>query len=144
MLPKEQEEIHQMIQQYVESIGLKKKDTFNPDTGTWEWMTGSAHIQVYTETIRLSDKHQRDYICIYSPIMEIPETKKQELFQHLLELNSSLPGVKFTLLRDDNKVYAAHERDIKGMDYQELYTFIADLEWYADQYDDELIDRFAS
>jgi hypothetical protein len=47
-------------------------------------------------------------------------------------------GVKLTLSKESNKVYATYERDILGMDYGELATCIADLEWWADKLDDEL------
>jgi hypothetical protein len=53
-------------------------------------------------------------------------------------MNDKNLGVKLTLMKGTNKVYATYERDILGMDYSELSTCIADLEWWADKLDDEL------
>jgi hypothetical protein len=41
-----------------------------------------------------------------------------------------------------NKIYATYERDIEGIDYEELATCIGDLEWWADKFDDDLNNQF--
>ena len=41
-----------------------------------------------------------------------------------------------------DQVFATFERDIRGIDYEEVATFISDLEWWADELDDELAREF--
>jgi hypothetical protein len=47
------------------------------------------------------------------------------------------------LLPNSDQVYATFERDINGIDFDELATIIADLEWWADKLDDELAAEFS-
>ena len=80
---------------------------------------------------------------IFSPIIKVPENNQANFYKKLLEINDSKLGVKLTLLPGSTQVYATFERDIKGIDYEELATCIADLEWWADELDDELAVEFS-
>ena len=46
---------------------------------------------------------------------------------------------------ETDKIYATYERDIQGIDYKidykEVKTCIADLEWWADELDDLLKEK---
>jgi hypothetical protein len=75
--------------------------------------------------------------------MEVPTTNQLiGFYRRLLELNEEKFGIKFTLIPNTTKVWAAFERDIKGIDFNELSTFISDFEHWADTLDDQLKDQF--
>jgi hypothetical protein len=42
---------------------------------------------------------------------------------------------------ENDKIYATYERDIQGIDYKEVKTCIADLEWWADELDELLKEK---
>lgn len=138
----QREQVELMINQYVESVGLTGEQTYRPEKKSWHWKTGSASIQVYIETISFQNGTERDYLRVFSPLMQIPANDLLKFYRHLLELNDTRLGVKFTIMPNSNWVYATYERDIRGMDYHELSTCIADLEWWADKSDDELKEMF--
>lgn len=138
----QREQVVNWINQYVESVGLTQEQTYNEEKKSWHWKTGSARIQVYIETINFKNGSNRDYLRIFSPIMEIPANDLLKFYRHLLELNDTRLGVKFTIMPNSQWVYATYERDIRGMDFHELSTCIADLEWWADKSDDELKEQF--
>ncbi len=50
--------------------------------------------------------------------------------------------MKLTLSPESQKVFATYEWDISGIDYEGLKTCIMDLEWWADELDDELQQKF--
>ena len=133
-------QVHDMIGQYAQSVGLNKSQVFDSIKNLWHWRVGSASIQVVVEAVPVGNERIRNYLRIFSPLMEIPSDKELALYRYLLELNDSKLGVKLTVL--GNWVYATYERDIKGMDYEELATCIADLEWWADTLDDQLKNKF--
>ncbi|GAB3951275.1 hypothetical protein GCM10028805_31070 [Spirosoma harenae] len=131
-----------MIQCYVESVGLSREQTYNPTNKNWLWKKGSASIEVFIETIMFQSGSRRDYLRICSPLMAIPANNLLNFYRHLLELNDLKLGVKLGIMPNSNKVFATYERDIRGMDYQELTTCISDLELWADELDDKLKAQF--
>lgn len=137
--PEQKEAVIEMIHSYVQFVGLKLTDAYDALKQSWTWRIGSATIHVYIETM-ISGGYSRDYLRIFSPLMQIPTTNELAFYRHLLEANDSSLGVKLSLLND--WVFATYERDIRGMDYDELATCISDLEWWADKLDDELKAKF--
>lgn len=135
-------QVETMIDTYVKEIGLTKEQTYNTEKKAWYWVKGSARIEVFIQEINF-DSHARHYLRIFSPIIKVPEVNQLEFYKKLLEVNDSKLGVKLTLLPGSNQIYATFERDIKGIDYEELATCIADLEWWADELDDELAAEFS-
>ena len=135
-----------MVHQYAESVGLKREQIFNDAKGLWNWKMGSANIQVYIETISFSDGKFSEYLRIFSPLLEIPAAKQQDVafYRYLLELNDGNLGVKLTVMPNTNWIYATYERDIRGIDYDELVTCIYDMELWSDKLDDELKTKFSS
>lgn len=134
--------VTEMIHEYAKSVGLDLNQTYNAEKGSWSWRIGSASIQVYIENVSFSNGHSRDYLRIFSPLMHIPTNDLLSFYRHLLELNDSSLGVKLTIMPGSSLIFATYERDIRGMDYQELSTCISDLEWWADKLDDELKNQF--
>lgn len=57
-------------------------------------------------------------------------------------MNDTYLGVKLTIMPETDDIYATYERDIQGLDYEELKTCVLDLEWWADFLDDELAKNF--
>jgi hypothetical protein len=140
---KQKEAVTEMIHNYVQSVGSKLTDAYDPVKQSWTWRIGSVTIHVYIETM-VSGGHSRDYLRIFSPLTQITAGNEMQFYRHLLELNDSCLGVKLTVMPNSNWVYATYERDIRGMDYDELSTCISDLEWWADKLDDELKALFPS
>lgn len=136
------EKVTEMIHQYAESVGLTREQVFNPEKKTWRWRIGSAYIDIFIQTIRFENGSSRDYLRVFSALMQIPVNDLLKFYRHLLELNDSKLGVKLTIMPNSNWVYATYERDIRGMDYHELATCIADMEYWADLLDDDLKNAF--
>jgi hypothetical protein len=76
--------------------------------------------------------------------VKVPQSSLIPFYRRLLELNDTSLGVKLTILSNSDQVYATFERDIKGMDYTEMVETIADVEWWADYFDDLLIREFGA
>ena len=130
-----------MIRLYLEASGLTEEETYDPERNFWQWKHGSATIEVFVQSVNVGDDQTREYLRIFSYLADIPAISKkgrEEYMLHLLEMNDKNLGVKLTVMKGTNKVYATYERDIVGMDYSELSTCIADLEWWADKLDDDL------
>lgn len=133
--------VEAMISQYVQSIGLTVEQTYDSEKKVWHWKHGSANIEVFIQSVEVGKEKTREYLRIFSFLAEVPQLStaaREQFMNNLLEMNDVNLGVKLTIAKDTNKIYATYERDIRGMDYQELATCVADLEWWADKLDDEL------
>ncbi len=131
-----------MIHQYIESIGLTQEQVYNADKKSWRWLRGSANVEVFIQTITFQNGSTRDYLRIFSPLMKLPVNDLLAFYRHLLQLNDTNLGVKISIMPGSQWVYATYERDLRGMDYHELATCIADMEYWADSLDDELKTAF--
>lgn len=133
----------EMVHCYAESVGLDRQTAYNAEKAYWMWTKGSATIQVVIHKLNYDNGSRRDFIRIFSPIMDVPATTQLlGYYRRLLELNDEKFGIKFTLAPNTNKVWGTFERDIKGIDFNELTTFISDFEHWADTMDDQLKDQF--
>jgi hypothetical protein len=133
----------EMVHCYAESVGLDRHTVYIPDKDYWLWTKGTATIQTLIHKLNYDNGTRRDFIRILSPVMEVPTTNQLiGFYRRLLELNEEKFGIKFTLIPNTTKVWAAFERDIKGIDFNELSTFISDFEHWADTLDDQLKDQF--
>lgn len=132
------EQVEEMIHRFVAEAGMNREQVYKPEKKAWYWTRGSAKIEVFIQEIKFENAASRFYLRIFSPLIKIPQTNTQEFYRRLLEMNDSKLGVKITIMPGSDQVYATYERDIKGIDYDELVTCVADLEWWADALDDEL------
>ena len=137
------EQVEALIEQYVVKVGLTKEQTYNPERKAWYWKRGSAGIEVFVQEINLGT-YSRFYLRVFSLILQVPPGSELKVYKRLLELNDTNLGLKLTLLPNSDKVYATFERDINGIDFEELATTIGDLEWWADKLDDELAQEFTN
>ncbi|MES2774682.1 MAG: YbjN domain-containing protein [Bacteroidota bacterium] len=135
--------VSEMIHCYAESVGLDRVKVFNPEKKNWLWKKGSASIELFIQRLTFADGYQRDFVKIFSPVMDMPQTTRLlEFYRRLLELNDEKLGIKLTMQKGADKIWATFERDIKGIDYNELTTFISDFEHWADILDDLLKAEF--
>ena len=73
------EEVEQMINRYVQEVGLKVEDTYRPEKNLWDWRKGSARIEVFIEEVEMGNAI-RYYLRAFSPIAKVPGRRKEEFF----------------------------------------------------------------
>jgi hypothetical protein len=136
------EQVEEMIHRFVAEAGMQREQVYNAEKRAWYWNRGSAKIEVFIQEIKFDNNFSRYYLRVFSPVIKVPQQNTQEFYRRLLEMNDTKLGVKLTIMPGSDQVYATYERDVKGIDYDELVTCIADLEWWADALDDELVQQF--
>ena len=133
----------EMIHCYAESIGLDRNSAYYPEKKVWLWRKGSVQIEVKIQRLTFADGYFRDILRVFSPIMDVPSTSNLlGFYRRLLELNDEKLGIKLCLVPNSPKVWASFDRDITGIDFNELRTFIGDFEFWADKLDEELKGQF--
>jgi len=126
-----------MINDFIASLNIDPEQCRHRPRLLWSLYKGSALIY-----IELFKADNIDFIETSSPILKLPSRNLLPLYRKLLELNFQLLGIKF-FTRDD-WVYLSENRQLKGMDFDELKAMITRVGGFADQWDDLLIEEFKS
>ncbi|MEM7103557.1 MAG: YbjN domain-containing protein [Bacteroidota bacterium] len=140
------EQVLQFVAQFIQSVGVDPTTCWNEEKKAYYVTKGSARIEVFISNHPMKDGSIRHYLRIFSGMMKVPHANRERFYRRLLELNDQSLGVKLTVMPnaqpDNDWVYATFERDIKGIDYNETATCIADLGYWADMFDDQLKNEF--
>lgn len=75
-----------------------------------------------------------------APVIQVPQDRKEELFEEPLELNHALYGVAMTKYRD--WVYTKTIREVNDLSEEEAYAMITRIGNYTDEFDDKLRNKY--
>ncbi len=126
-----------MVNDLLSSFGLDPEKCRHRPKTLWSAYRGSALI--YTEIFKLDNI---DYIEISCPIMLLPSRNLLPFYRKLLEINFQLMGIKFFVR--DQWVYISENRELKGLDFEELKAMEERVSYHADRLDEALIEEFKS
>lgn len=138
----------EMVKVYVARLcaeaGCTPESVYNPKTGSWFFVRGSASVEVFMSSYETVYKTVRTFIRCFSPVFPLPvdAAGKMQLLDEAAQNNTNLMGVKLGTFPDKGYLYAIAERDIEGMDYNEFKSLVSDLGYWADSLDDMLAQRF--
>lgn len=124
-----------MIDDLFVSFGLNPERCRHHPQTLWSAYRGSALI--YIELFQIENVY---YIEVSCPIMTLPSRNLLPFYRKLLEINFQLMGIKF-LVRD-HWVYIAENRQLKGLDFEELKALEERVSHHADRLDELLIEEF--
>jgi hypothetical protein len=114
-------------------------DVKDPAKNIWYLKQGSANFDIELFDFKRGDQNI-PFIEVRGIIMKVPEGDNSALHKHLLTLNASGPGTFFCLRND--LVILAYAREVEGLDYVELKTTVDDIRYFADYWDDILMEQF--
>ena len=126
------------IGQLCEQIGVSPDKVYNPKTNAWYFTNGSATMEVFLTSQKSWDQQSYTYLRCMSPLCEIPKDIKSQfnLYKTVLAINSAYSGFKISADEERGILCIVAERDIRGMDYEEMVTMIDFLGHWANKLDD--------
>lgn len=105
----------------------------------WAISSGSAAVMIALNPGSTPDAFSR--LRMVSPIVKIDIDSNPDLLRRLLELNGTqMPGIAFGLINDE--VVLVSERSVRGLDRSEVEEMLVMVGYYADKYDDLLVEEF--
>jgi hypothetical protein len=139
------ERIKDYLHRLCDEMGVAEKTVYNTTTNAWYFSQGSSTIEVFLTTQKNLQQQPQTFIRCMAPLCEIPkDIKKQfELYKTALAINAAYLGYKISAEEERNLVCIIAERNISGMDYDEMVTLINDLSHWADKLDDFVKGQFA-
>ena len=121
-----------IVEMAITNLGVKPEDCLSPDqAGLWNLKKGSATIDIRLFT---QEANGKVYCLVSAWVARVPQSKKAELFEELLELNGRYVGVSFCKI--NNEIFVIADREAEGMDQTELSAMVHRVSNVADHYDD--------
>jgi hypothetical protein len=138
------ERITLYLQRLCTDMGVEEKNVYNTKTRAWYFAQGSSTIEVFLTTQKNFQQQPQTFIRCMAALCEIPnDIKKQfELYKTALAINGTYLGYKISADEQRGFVCIIAERNISGMDYEEMITLISDLGHWADKLDNFMKDQF--
>jgi len=132
---------YQIVESAIEALGVNPAETRTPKAGQWDLRKGSASVWINVFLSR--ERNDYGYLQIMSPLMKVPTGERQAaLFKELLQLNHQLYGVAFSL--HEGWLYLRAIRELEGLSTDEALAMLKRIGVYADQYDDELKEKYGA
>lgn len=105
----------------------------------WQISRGSADIMIAINPP--AQEGGAGHLRVVAPIVRFDDGIPAELAQKLLELNGTkLPGIAFGTIGYNVSLLA--ERSVSGLDRQEFEEILSSIGFFADKYDDLLVNEF--
>lgn len=124
-----------LIEEIIRSLGIDPASCRGQNLGQWTMVKGSARVY-----IDIYNANSADYICVASPVMEMPSKTLLPFYRKLLELNHDMYAASFSV--KDNWVWLRILRELDGLDKNEASAMLNRVGTYADQFDGMLIEEF--
>jgi len=122
---------YQMAEEAIRILGVDPTDCQDQEPGRWFLIRGSAEIVVQ---IYFNSENNLAYCRVYSPFMRIPDQNQLTFFGELLDINMDYAGIAFG--RRNDWIFLKAEREVNGLDVDELVVMIKRIGIVTDHYDD--------
>lgn len=130
----ERARVAEYIQRFSDLIGVQI-DPLDQD-GFTQVARGSA-------TIGINVIDQKGIILFLAPIMDVPQSRREEFFRQLLELNYlATEDGAFSIDKESNRVYLRALRSLDSFDFDEFVDMLDTIARVADEWDDKLKAQF--
>ncbi|MCK9462994.1 MAG: YbjN domain-containing protein [Proteobacteria bacterium] len=95
-------------------------------------------------TIGINVLAEQGTLLFLSRVIKVPAEKREELYRFVLELNyTATSDAAFAIERDTDTVCLRAMRSLAGLDYDEFEDMLHSIAAVADEWDDELRERFS-
>jgi hypothetical protein len=118
-------------------LGVDASSIYNEKTGSWYFTQNGSTIEVFLTAQKNPQQEQQVFIRCMSPLCAIPRDlpKQFVLYKTAMAINATYLGYKLTADETRGIVCAVTERNIEGMDYNEMITLISELGFWAGKLD---------
>ncbi len=134
----ELQKYYDMVEACLQDLGIVPEETRSNKPGQWNILKGSAHIMIDIFTM----ENDWSYFQCMAPIVKIPDDRKIEFYEEILEKNHQLFGVAMTKFNDF--IYIKNIRELENLDKSEIFAQIKRIGIYADELDDYYKNKYGN
>jgi hypothetical protein len=133
------DEVIQMVRRFFKGRRLKEEEQQIAGAEGYGWWLNEGSARIY---IFLQDAAGGPVIRVTSPIVYIPQQRREDFYRHLLDMNTDLTSC--ALATSEDAVLVVAQRHINQLDQEELDDMIWNVAYVADVLDDKLASEFAT
>ena len=139
------ERVSLYIHRLCESIGVSAEKIYHPATNAWYFASGNNTIEVFISNQKMSDDESDTFLRCMAPLCAIPSDIMRQfaLFRLVLQINAKYMGFKITADEERGLLCIVSERNVSGMDYEEMVTMIDYVGHWAGKLDRFLAEQAA-
>ncbi len=115
--------------------GLEPDTCYDDEHNYWRFAKGS--VEIYVSLLDIGGEH---YVTVGAPIMAVPQSRREELFDRLLVENAQRIAVKFSIRAD--VVWLEINREMKGLGFDEAVRALVRVAEVADELDEVLVNEY--
>ncbi len=105
---------------------------------------GFTQVARGSATVGINVIEAKGFILFLAPIMDVPASKKEDLYRQLLELNYlATEDGAFAIDKETGRVYLRALRSLDSFDFDEFVDMLDTIARVADEWDDKLKAQFA-
>jgi hypothetical protein len=135
-MPAKAEDYIRLVENVIKRYsGLEPDGCYDEEQHCWRFNKGS--IEIYVSLLEIGGEY---YVNVAAPIMAVPESRREGLFERLLEENAQRIAVKFSV-RDD-AVWLEFNREMRGLGFDEAKRALVRVAEVADELDEVLIHEY--
>jgi hypothetical protein len=133
------DEVAGMISHYFSERGMNAKDQKLSSAEGYGWWLRQGSAKIY---IFIQETQTGPVIRVTSPVVHVPQAKRDMFYCRLLNINSNLTCCALALHND--VVLVVSQRHTSALDQEELDDLIWNVAFVADLMDDQLHDEFGA
>jgi hypothetical protein len=122
------------VDEFLTRFGKERNLSLEPldDEGVARIQRGSAVVSIHVVS-------EQGVLLLLSKVMDLPDTRREELYRRLLELSFLATGdAAFAINKQTDEVYLRCLRRLEGLDYDEFEDLVHTVATVADDWDDAL------
>jgi len=128
-----------MVLGFLDSAGI---DTYEAAAGDDVWLFRRGSARGHLALIEDREEPEWSRIYVSYAVIRVPADASAAFFRRLLELNEKFGGMCGFSIGQDGIVWLTAGRRLDGLDPGELEDLVVRTGYYADRYDDVLLDEF--
>jgi hypothetical protein len=135
-MPAKAEEYIRLVENVIRRYsGLEPDGCYDDEQRCWRFNKGS--IEIYVSLVEIGGEY---YVNVAAPVMAVPESRREEFFERLLEENAQRIAVKFSLR--DAVVWLEINREMRGLGFDEARRALVRVAEVADELDEVLVNEY--
>jgi hypothetical protein len=132
------EPFFRIVEESIRELNVDPNGCRTEKVGQWDLKKGSASIWV--DVFLSKQNEDYGYLQVMAPIIKVPDTRREEFYRELLEVNYGLYGVGFNVYND--WVYLKGIRELADLSKEEATALLNRIGSYADDYDDYFKNKY--
>ena len=135
-MPAKADDYIRLVENVIRRVsGLEPAECYDDEQHYWRFNKGS--VKIYLSLLDIGGEY---YVNVAAPIMAVPESRREEFFERLLQENAQRIAVKFSVR--DAVVWLEINREMKGLGFDEAQRALVRVAEVADELDEVLVNEY--